>query len=72
MRFKKYEKRQCSAIVQPGEYTTDVWDNKQCTMDHLLTRCDYCDQFFCVLYHYHDHVEKERQKDEETSNASES
>lgn len=57
MKLAKREKAQCSAIVQPGEFVIDKWDNKQCIETHIgqLIKCEHCDEFFCLMMHWHKH-----------------
>lgn len=51
-------KPQCSAIVQPGEYTIDVWDGQQCGEKNpqLLTKCEDCEKYFCLMMHWPIHI----------------
>lgn len=56
---------QCAAIVQPGEYTIDLWDDKQCDEKNprLLIRCEYCGKYFCLFLHWGKHLDEEAEKD---------
>lgn len=67
MKFVKHTKYQCSAIVQPGEYSVDVWDNKQCSLTTGLVRCNHCDKLYCLTTHWHKHQDSmtEAEKDAE-------
>ena len=58
MKIKRI-KFQCSAIVQPGEFVIDLWDNKQCSLTDVtqLANCDHCGQWFCFMFHYHKHID---------------
>lgn len=61
MKLKKVIKYQCCAIVQPGEFgSVDRWDNQQCieTNARWLVKCEHCDKWFCLLFHWEKHVEK--------------
>ena len=60
VKIVKPEVRQCSWIVQPGEYSIDVWDGKRCfeRNPYHLMRCEFCDKLFCLMYHYHPHIDE--------------
>jgi hypothetical protein len=56
----------CSAIIQPGEFLIDVWDNKPCNLDGSLHKCEHCDKYFCNLYHWWPHVDEVAKEISET------
>lgn len=58
MKLRIFQKSQCSAIIQPGEFIVDNWDNQQCseTNPMVLIRCEHCGKLFCSMYHWHPHL----------------
>lgn len=56
--MKITRQKQCSAIVQPGEYLIDRWDNQQCTERNprMLIECVQCKRLFCMMHHWHLHL----------------
>ena len=52
-------KRRCSSVVQPGEYVIDNWDYKRCTETNPgnLTRCEGCNAWFCLSFHWRYHLD---------------
>lgn len=51
---RKYRpKPKCDAVVQPGEYSIDVWDNKRCILEADV-RDEFCLKEFCY-HHWHLH-----------------
>lgn len=48
---------QCAAIIQPGEFTIDIWDNTRCPENRKdwLLRCPGCNALYCAD-HYHAHL----------------
>ena len=52
-------KGQCQAVIQPGEFLIDTWDNKQCRerKRQLLIRCEGCKQLYCAMKHWHMHLD---------------
>jgi hypothetical protein len=57
MKFIKQYKYQCNAIVKPGEYVINKWDNKQCTENNprMLAKCEVCQKTYCLMQHWKDH-----------------
>lgn len=55
--MKLIPKMRCSAIVKPGEYLIDRWNNKQCeeTSPYHLVKCDICNKYFCATMHWYKH-----------------
>jgi hypothetical protein len=56
----------CSAIIQPGEFTIDVWDNTQCTQTNPrnLLHCDHCNKYYCNIFHWHAHLDEISEEEE--------
>lgn len=56
---RKLRKNRCQAIIQPGEFTIDLWDGKQCSenLPHLLIKCEGCGGLYCTMKHWHMHLD---------------
>lgn len=52
-------KKGCLAIVQPGDYTIDTWDGQRCSERNprRLMRCEGCGGTYCLLTHWHKHLD---------------
>ena len=63
MRLVKKINYRCAAVVWPGEYTIDRWDNKRCeeTNPHDMFKCEYCGEYFCIMLHWTKHNCQEKQ-----------
>lgn len=59
--MKILRRPRCAAIIQPGEFTIDRWDGKQCseTNPSQLLKCPECGELFCMLFHWHPHMMQE-------------
>jgi len=57
MKLVKKTISQCSAVVEPGEYTIDKWDNQRCfeTKAWHMFKCSDCDNYYCITLHWPKH-----------------
>lgn len=53
------EKPRCQSIIQPGDFTIDMWDGERCheRNPRMLLRCEGCKAYFCIEFHYRKHLE---------------